>query len=950
MSPPPSRGGAEITTDDVSGPPSLASVDDDALRKARPTESVDGWRALGGIRARLFGRRATQLQVGRYVLRERLGAGGLGVVYAAHDPRLDREVAIKLLRQTPGRTHSREQTRLLREGQAIARLSHPNVIEVFDVGTYDGLYSPDGVELGLPPCGVFVVMARLEGQTLQQWLQGHSRPWERVLEHMQAAGQGLAAAHAAGLVHRDFKPANVFVERDGRVRVLDFGLARPRHGSPRSYTAPPWAATSSRTSTEALDTITRTGAVLGTPAFMAPEQHAGRNADARSDQYSFCATLYRGLYGVLPFEGEDLETLEMAKRDMLLTRPMGVVRIPGWLSTAMLRGLSPNPRERWPSMLALLRALSPGQRARHRRRRLMLAGGLLGVGLLGAAYVRQASSRCDDTPTWTDASRTAVQRALSEHDAGRQALPRVNAELERYGAAWDREHQAVCEAALSNPDEPSLDLRMACMRQRRNHYDALVGLLADADAEVAAQATVAVTQLPAVEACRDGERSRAELGPATDPADVREVVALRARISTISAHMTAGKIDQALKMAVALVPDTEARGVAPLVAEAHWWEGHLRRISGDLQGALPRLEQASMTAIGCGHDKIAALAAVEMTTVLGNLARYDEALEWARHAEAAAARHGRGTYPEARAYTAKGAIVQQLGRMDEAYALYQRAMEVQERVDPDSHELPTILNNLGTAALGLGNSAEAHRHYSRSYSELVRRLGVDHPQAVGARMNLGITTADLGLRDEARGHYLAARKGFVQHFGPDDLRVAYCDTNLGDLLLTTGRLQAARTRFAAGRDVFSKSLGEDHPNTAVARAGWGLAQLRLGRPTVARQALERGLADLREALGDDHGQVCTVAMRLAQVDIADGDYGTARTRLRDTLDRLERLKGERLQIEETRFQLARATWLGGAQAEAWLMVEQARARLLDLPAADALQAEVERWLAAHPPP
>ncbi|MCH9688521.1 MAG: serine/threonine-protein kinase, partial [Deltaproteobacteria bacterium] len=900
--------------------------------------------------ARLFGRPAPNLQVGRYILREQLGSGGLGVVHAAHDPRLDREVAIKLLRHQPGRKHQREQTRLLREGQAIARLSHPNVVEVFDVGTYEGLYPPDGAELDLPPRGVFVVMGRLEGQTLQTWFEHGPRPWAQVLETMLAAGRGLAAAHAAGLVHRDFKPANVFVENDGRIRVLDFGLARPRHGSPPSTTAPLFAGTSSRTSTEALETITRTGAVLGTPAFMAPEQHAGRNADARSDQYSFCATLYRGLFGVLPFAGDDLESIASAKHDLVLSRPMGVVRIPGWLNAAMLRGLSPNPRDRWPSMAALLRALSPAQRNRDRWRRLWMGAGALVASVVGGAFIRGNGSHCTDDPAWTPASRAAVEAGLSPHDAGRSALSRVTTELEDYGQRWDGEHRAVCEASAANPEEPSLDVRMACIRARRAHYDALVDLLANADTDVAGQATLAVTQLPAVETCRDPEGSRAELGPQTDPAELREVVALRGRISAISAHMTAGKVREALAMAEALVPDAEAQAVPSLLAEAHWWEGHLRRISGDLEGALPRLEQASMTARACGHDKIAALAGVEMTTVLGNLARYDEALEWARHAEAAAIRYGRGHYPEARVYTAKGSVLRQLGRTEQAYLLYQRAMDVQVRADPNSPELPTILNNLGTAALGMGETAEAHRHYSRSYNELSRLLGPDHPQTVGARMNLGITTAELGLREEARAHYLAARKGFVQHFGPDDVRVAYCDTNLGDLLLELGRLEAARTRFSAGRDVFAKALGPEHPNTAVARAGWGMAQLHLGRSNLARDAITRALADLREALGEEHAKVGVVAIRLAQVDLAEGNDRAAVSRLTAAIDLLASIKGERLELEEARFHLARARWQGGNQAMAWRLAQQAREQLLHIAAGDAVLAEVERWLAAHPPP
>ena len=279
---------------------------------------------------------------GRYRLGERLGEGGLGVVYEARDPELDRTVAVKVLRpEISAGDGSRARRRLIREARAMASLAHPNVVEVYDVSS--------------DARGMLIVMERLYGVTLGKWLT-ERRTVDEVLAVMDAAGRGLQAAHEAGLVHRDFKPGNVFVCDDGQVKVLDFGLARPSESAPASADeVTPYA--SPLAGAELDVDVTRTGAVLGTPAYMAPEQHRSEPADARTDQFAFCATLYRALYDVLPFAGDRVDALEEAKRDRRVTTPPNPVPVPGRLHAAILRGLSPDPRDRWPTMASLLTAL-----------------------------------------------------------------------------------------------------------------------------------------------------------------------------------------------------------------------------------------------------------------------------------------------------------------------------------------------------------------------------------------------------------------------------------------------------------------------------------------------------------------------------------------------------------------------------------------------------------------
>jgi eukaryotic-like serine/threonine-protein kinase len=313
--------------------------------------------------------------LGRYVISRVLGVGGMGVVYAAEDPRLGRKVALKLLRPTLADSEGERQARLLREAQAMARLSHPNVLPVFDLGTEGGQ--------------VFLAMELVEGSTLAAWLKEHERPWRQVLGLFLEAGRGLAAAHRAGLVHRDFKPANVLVGTDGRPRVTDFGLVRVGAAEESAQAPAPMPGDELA--------LTQAGAVPGTPAYMSPEQLAGRPVDARGDQFSFCVALYEALYGVRPFAAdappESRWTLRRPERDpRLLTS----------VKAALDRGLALEPAERFASMDALLEALVQAPRSSRRWWALGLAAGLALAGTgVWSWWERAAATVIDDSVPMT---------------------------------------------------------------------------------------------------------------------------------------------------------------------------------------------------------------------------------------------------------------------------------------------------------------------------------------------------------------------------------------------------------------------------------------------------------------------------------------------------------------------------------------------------------------------
>jgi Protein kinase domain len=352
----------------------------DPLRLASPRiDDVEARKARAAVASRLFGGPRQPVRVGRYQVLGRIGAGGMGVVYRAHDPELARDVAVKFMNSDAGGNDelATARARLVREARAMARLAHPNVIHVYDVGTVDD--------------GVFIAMELVEGESLATWLAREPRDWLDVLRRYVDAGRGLSAAHAAGVVHRDFKPENVLVGIDGRVRVGDFGLA----GAPAIAGAP--SLDELRSSDAELDdssmngALTRTGALLGTPKYMAPEQEHGALASARSDQFSFCVALYEGFYGRPPFEGDNIARYRRNVRQAkLLPAPLDT-KVKSWVHQEIVRGMANDPALRHPGMDVLLdrleRALVDPRVARSWLRRIAVVVPLVAIATGIGAYV-----------------------------------------------------------------------------------------------------------------------------------------------------------------------------------------------------------------------------------------------------------------------------------------------------------------------------------------------------------------------------------------------------------------------------------------------------------------------------------------------------------------------------------------------------------------------------------
>ena len=381
--------------------------------------------------------------LGRYLVIEPIGAGGLGEVFLAYDPELDRRVAVKRLRRNvdgPGADTERE--RLGREARLMAQLADPNVVHVYDAGVQDG--------------HVFIAMEYVEGQTLQGWLREQARSWPELVAVFVQTARGLIAAHELGIVHRDFKPANVLLGRDGRARVADFGLA---HGG--IATAGLGEGVASVRGARA--DITASGTILGTPAYMAPEQHAGARVDARADQFAFCAALFEAVYGCKPFAGDSIEALGRAKQSGRIIAVEPAIAPPAWLHRAIVRGLAPRPEDRFASMVALVEALTSEQRQRTKRsqRRNILALGLVTAGIASFALWRSAP------PLGIGVQVQVLQQRAERHaDAGVYVFPPL--------AKPTAETAYTAVRGLEQLDDPSGGAQDAADRLRRRFADELV--------------------------------------------------------------------------------------------------------------------------------------------------------------------------------------------------------------------------------------------------------------------------------------------------------------------------------------------------------------------------------------------------------------------------------------------------------------------------------------------
>jgi tetratricopeptide (TPR) repeat protein len=773
-------------------------------------------------------------KLGRYFVLELVGAGAMGVVYAAFDPELNRKVALKVMRaeaDTGG-------PRLVREAQALARLSHPHVVVVHDVG----------VEAGQ----MFLAMEFASGGTLRQWL-ATAPTWRTVVRTVADAGEGLAAAHEAGLVHRDFKPDNVMLDTKGRARVTDFGLARGDEGPPIG---------------DVLSTSRQ-----GTPAYMAPEVMAGQSATAASDQFSFSVTLYEALAGRRPFLGQSLAALDAAMRQP----PEPIASVPGWLNRVLARGLSADPSARFDSMPALLRALRRGLEPGSRRSG-VLAFGLLGGVALAVVARTHTPGPCSGGPAawndaWSDARAAIVARAFATSlvpDAARLGA-QLNQALQARQVRWLTTFTGVCEAthARAEQSEGLLDARMQCLHARREEVAALAASLRTAPPEAQGRALDVVADLPEPETC--ASVGAAHVSVLRSPEERARVTELLARALVQALTLQRGVIDATLGE---LTPLVERPGFEPERAQAKLILGRWLIASGQVVAAEPTLHEAAALADEAADDATAADAWLSLAGVTGlHRAHPVEARWWLRYAEAAIHRLGGDAARE-------GLLLRQLGMLawrfdhdlDASQALAHRALAQLEPMGARAeHSRMLVRELLAGIAFDVGRFDEALALHRDVLATCERLRGFNNVSV--AEVNVGEDLVMLGRFDEALPHLERALT-----LDRPPYRVAGNDSYDLTRLALMHRLQhhpeQALALDRAALEAMTVSGLQGTYWESLPLTGMGLDLLALGRGREAVEPLTRAEQERLDAPARDLAET-RAALGQARYDAGDHRAGRA---------------------------------------------------------------------------
>jgi len=834
---------------DIDGPTVVVGRSEGRGRAAGPVTGDLGETTLSSeglpepLRAFLLERGDT---LGRYVVLDVLGQGGMGVVYAAYDPELERKVAIKLVRwagPTDGKG-SLGGSRLLREAQALAKLTHPNVVAVYDVGTWQQQ-------------SVFVAMEHVEGQTVSCWIQQRwpeSPPsWREVLAVMVPAGRGLEAAHAVGIVHRDVKPENVMLSKSGRVTVLDFGLARATEGAePRLLTS---GGVLAAVSGAMQAPLTVTGSVMGTPAYMAPEQLAGRLTDAQSDQFSYCIALYHALYGVRPFAGDTLQDLTRAVMQGAIDPAPRGSRVPAWLRRVVVKGLATAPSQRYASMTELLAALSHDP-ARRRGRVLVGVGvaGLLGASWWGATQVAASDDPCAAidgmmTDAWGPSQRAALEQAF-RRDAkaySEQTLAGVGESLDGWAARWVEERQSACEADRVDGGRDA-GLAAACLDERLARTGALVRLLGDADQEMVAKALTAVQALPEPTECRDAQGWRQSTPVPDDPRARQAVVALRLRMAEVFALSATGRMQDSVALAETLLGEARALGFGPVIAQMLLVVGGSRTQLGDYAGALPALEEGLLLARTHGLEQLEADLSSPFvflhTTYTGRL----ELAEWqCRVHEVLVERLGDKPRARARVLLDRARLERQRDRTKEAIALYEEAIALYEQDGSDAPSLVIAYDNLAAAYVVEERYADADAVLERAQLVAANVLGFDHPHRGNLMVQASRIASARGDHAGAVTKLQAALALYEGAYGGQHANIGAVLNGLGLELETIGKPEQAIAALERGVDVVRKTLGPEHRQVGVVQANLGNTLRREGRAQEAL-VLHQAVRELRQRL------------------------------------------------------------------------------------------------------
>jgi tetratricopeptide (TPR) repeat protein/predicted Ser/Thr protein kinase len=924
-------------------------------------------------------------RIEQFVLLECIGAGGMGTVFAAFDDKLERKVAIKLVATRGGDERARQ--RLLREAQALARLSHPSVVTVYEVGTLT-----DGE--------LFIAMELVKGPTLRAWQRRPGPTWRDIVATYAEAGRGLAAAHQSGIVHRDFKPDNVLVGDDGRVRVADFGLAFAAQdtaaGAARQAPGP-----DAPSSERPAPALTAPGRFAGTPGYMAPEQLAGATVDARADQFSFCAALHEALHGELPGAAGAGRPAHGPRRGD--TEPV----YPRWLRDLLQRGLAHDPGERFATMDGLLAELT---RSRERSRRRILAAAVAAGGLL-AAGAMSVALRSEDPPPCplATAELTGVWDATVRQHSGAAILgtaepfassmwASTRAALDRHAQRWLLGQQAACEATHVRHIQSAalLDRRMECLAARRRSLAAATEVLQRRPAQAVAHAGELLASLGDIEVCADTgvllELSSSAAPPANAAVRVR-AAAVRQQLATASALLATGDVAAAEPVVAEAERAANDLDDGQVRAEVRYVAAHVKARRGAVSEAIALANQAVELAVASHHDELPADVWLMLARNAGSLDQSStELATWLGQAEAW--NHRLGHSSDSRRIEiehVRGKLQMTEEQPRAAVATLSHAIETAEALW--GHDDPRLISLLADRAAAEGQLRQARAAMADAERALalgIAAWGPEYPDLAQVRRVLGLLYVEQ-LGDLARGEReLTLALALARAQGDaDSVEVANSEQVLSAVAQHRGDYAAMLDHAERAEQIYARRLGADHWRRGEALVDVGAARFmrkdykgslaayeaaypilrtrgrrdtfgfllsNTGETLLALDRLERAQADFAQALeiletklGPQHADLAFPLKGLGLTDLRAG-------RPRDALPPLERALAltegapgaDPQELAEIRWALARALRAVGREpTRARALAEAAAAgyRGLGNDWKDRVR-EIVRWLAA----
>jgi tetratricopeptide (TPR) repeat protein/predicted Ser/Thr protein kinase len=876
------------------------------------------------------------LFAGRYRIRECVGAGSGGTVYAAIDRELDRVVALKVLRghAVEGASTSH---RIAREARVMAKVAHPNVVAVHDVGQADE--------------HVFIATEFVKGTTLDGWRHAQKRSWREVVEVYVAAGRGLAAIHDCGLVHRDFKPHNVLIGDDGRVRVTDFGLARLQ---------PDPAMTTGEVSlgdvadpelspgmlAETLASHTRTGAVVGTPAYMSPEQWRGRPADARSDQFGFCVALFEALFDTRPFSGRTSAELAAAVIEGKLREPSGH-RVPRWVVRPLLRGLASDPADRFASMHALLGELVEAPRRRRRRAvAAALAAGFVAVGSGAYAVARATGSTCTEparvAALWSEAAQSTARDQLGiEYDATASAV-------DAWLASWRTTHAGACATIEAEPTAARATLE--CLDRALSEMSASVDVMLESRSDATALAGVIQESALPVR-CADADHWMSIQPEYTTPMGRALAAELAGEIDRVDALRYAGRHDEAMAIAIAILVRAELDGDHAVRADALLAIGQLHAAHKQTELAMGALRDALWAAQASGHVVASVDAWTEMAAVLGGqLERYDAALDAASLARAGLVRV-KDPHRELTLSSDEAMVHSVAGKYERALPAQQQVLaQALELYGPTHRQVARVRINVATVLYHLGRLPEAIDQAEEALS--VQRELYSGPNTATADMmsTLGGMYAQQGQTDKARAT-LTEGLAILEQTGnvSQPMRVGLL-SNLAAVNMAAGPPAEAVRSYEEVLAIQRELYDKPHADVALALHNLAGACDKAGDIPRAIALYRESLAMRLVTSGPDHPSTATTQHSLGTLLLAHGSLEKSIALLERALVVREAASVDPWRRATTNFMLAKAREKENRRDEALAHADRAIALLREIaPRQAELIPKIEAWVAALPP-